>query len=413
MPHIKQRSILYVSHYYPPEVNAPALRVSRMAERWAEKGNKVTVLTGFPNHPNGVIPGHYRGRKFMKENRDGIDIVRTWVYASPNKGFLRRVLNYISFMLTSVIIGVPKLPDIDVVVATSPQFFVAIAGYAISLIKRVPFVFEVRDVWPEEIVAVGAIKNRFIVGLLEWIEMFLYRQARLIVAVAEGTVEILTKRGVDPDKIVLLPNGVDLEEFTTPLDVESLRSRHSLDGEFLVSYIGTHGMAHRLQTVVSAADKLRDRSRIRFMMVGDGAEKQGLMEMSRQLQLDNMTFVPQLPHEDAVDYYRAADACLVPLRKAELFTKNIPSKIYEIMAAGRPVVIGAAGESRRLVQDAEAGISFEPEDVDDLVNSILKLYNDRDYAAQLGKNGFEYASRNCSRSEIADRYLGHLMEVAG
>jgi len=408
-----QQSILYISHYYPPEVNAPAIRVSQMAQRWVRKGNRVTVLTGFPNHPDGIISSEYAGRFYMKETQDGVDIVRTYVYATPNKGFLKRIMNYLSFMFSSLILALPRLPHLDIVIATSPQFFVAIAGYLISVVKRVPFVFEVRDVWPEEIVAVGAIRNKLIIGILERIEMFLYRRANLIVAVAKGTIDILTERGIAREKIVLLPNGINLDEFDVEVDMTRLRQKHNLNGEFLVTYIGTHGMAHKLQTVITAAEKLRSNRHIKFMMVGDGAEKQQLMRQVEELGLDNVIFVPQLPHDEVIEYYRISDACMVPLRKARLFTRNIPSKIYEIMASGRPVLIGTEGESMELVTHANAGIAFEPENAESLVQNILKLCDDRELSKRLGLNGHEYATAHCSRNQIADRYLDHLQEFKG
>jgi len=225
------QSVLYVSHYYPPEVNAPAIRVSQMARHWVEQGHKVTVLTGFPNHPSGIIPPDYSGRMLMREKQDDVDIIRTYMYAAPNRGFLKRILNYLSFMISSVVLGLPILGKIDVVIASSPQFFVAVAGYIISVIKRVPFVFEVRDVWPEEIVAVGAIRNRLVISLLERIEMFLYRRAKLIVAVAQGTIDILIKRGVPREKMVLVPNGISLREFSRNVDVKGLREKSGLNGE--------------------------------------------------------------------------------------------------------------------------------------------------------------------------------------
>ena len=348
----------------------------------------------------------------MREKIDGVKIIRTYLYAAPNKGLFKRILNYLSFMLSAVILGLPRIGRSDVVIASSPQFFVAIAGYLISLIKRVPFVFEVRDIWPEEIVAVGAIRSRFIIRILETIEMFLYRHAKLIVAVAEGTIDVLVKRGIPKEKMILMPNGVDFDEFQRDVDIRTVRDRHKLNGEFLVSYIGTHGMAHRLQTVIEAADRLRHNNRIRFMMVGDGAEKQRLQNLAGNLSLDNIQFIPQLPHDKAIDYYKASDACLVPLKRADLFTKNIPSKIYEIMASGKPILLGAVGESRKLVNSAEAGLAFEPENVESLVDSIQKLYENKQDAKRLGENGLEYVKRNCRREVIAEKYLSELMRIS-
>lgn len=401
----KPLRILYISHYYPPEVNAPAVRVSGLARAWTRRGHKVTILTGFPNHPTGIIPPEYRGKLAVTEQDNSIRILRTWLYAAANKGFLKRILNYLSFMFSAVLSGMLRSGKQDIIIATSPQFFVAIAGYLLSRLKRIPFVFEVRDVWPEEIVAVGAMKRGFIIRLLERIEMFLYRKAVFVVAVAQGTIDILTSRGVPHEKIVLLPNGVDLAEFQGLEGSHDIRDRYNLNGHFLVSYIGTHGMAHNLGTIIKAADQLRDRDEIRFMFVGDGADKGNLVRLKEQMGLDNVIFVSQQQRKDVPRYYATSDLCLVPLRTAGLFTKNIPSKIYEVMACGKPIVIGTHGESRRLVEQAGAGIGVEPDDAEELANAILELSRDRERTRQLGANGRKYAELNFRREEIAERYI--------
>ena len=404
----RQLRILYISHYFPPEVNAPAVRVSQLGKHWQQLGHKVTVVTGFPNHPHGIIPEEYRGKLFQRESHDGLTLLRSYVYAAPNKGFAKRILNYLSFMLSGMLAAIFRSGKQDIVIATSPQFFVAIAGYIASLVKRVPFVFEVRDVWPEEIVAVGAMKRGLVIKLLERIEMFLYRRARLIVAVAQGTIDILTERGIDPKKIVLVPNGVDFDRFSSAVDDHAVRDQHNLDGQFLVSYIGTHGMAHNLQTVLNAANRLRQRDDIRFLFVGDGADKANLVANSEAMKLENVTFVPQQPRNRIADYYAASDLCLVPLRQAELFTKNIPSKIYEVMASGKPILIGAKGESRKLVESAEAGLAVEPDNDRDLSEKIVRLADDRKLSQRLGSNGRDFARRNCTHRDLAAKYLNHL-----
>lgn len=404
----RQLRILYISHYFPPEVNAPAVRVSQFSRLWQQLGHRVTVVTGFPNHPHGIIPEEYRGKIFRREVQDGLTVLRSYVYAAPNKGFGRRIVNYLSFMISGMISAIFRSGAQDVVIATSPQFFVAIAGYVVSIFKNARFIFEVRDVWPEEIVAVGAMKRGFVIKVLERIEMFLYRRASLIVAVAQGTIDILTARGIDPKKIVLVPNGVDYETFSSADDDHAIRDQHNLNGHFLVSYIGTHGMAHNLQTVLNAANRLRQRDDIRFLFVGDGADKANLVANSAEMKLENVTFVPQQSRNRIADYYAASDLCLVPLRQADLFTKNIPSKIYEVMASGKPILIGAKGESRRLVEFAQAGIAVEPDDDRDLSEKIVQLADDRGLSEQLGRNGREFARRNCTHSDLAAKYIGHL-----
>lgn len=407
----RQLRILYLTHYFPPEVNAPAVRVSQFAQAWGEAGHRVTVVTGFPNHPTGVIPAEYRGKLFQAEEIAGTRVLRGYIYAAPNRGFARRILNYLSFMVSAILIGVLRSGKQDLVIATSPQFFVAIAGYVVSRVKRIPFVFEVRDLWPEEIVAVGAMKRGAVIRMLERVEAFLYRKAALIVAVARGTIEVLTARGIPREKLGLIPNAVDVARFAQTEDDHQIRDAHEFNGHFLVSYIGTLGMAHNLQTVLDSAARLRCHDDIRFLIVGDGAEREKLVAYSRAQELDNVTFVPQQSRGRVAQYYAASDVCLVPLRKTELFTKNIPSKIYEVMAAGKPIVIGTDGESRRLVESAEAGIAAAPEDADDLASKIMYLAEHRDESRRLGDNGREFARRCCDYRVRAQEYLAVLQPL--
>jgi len=400
----EKMKILYISHYFPPEVNAPAVRISEMASRWAESGADVTVLTCFPNHPTGVIPDEYRGMWRCREKRGKVNVVRTYVYAAANKGFLKRVLNFLSFMFSSIFFGSWMVEKPDILIATSPQFFVAAAGYVISRIKRCKFVFEVRDIWPEEIVAVGALKNRLIIKLLETLEMFLYKKADLIVAVAQGTIDSLKERGVPVEKMAFVPNGVDIDFFRAKAEGREVREKLGIESKFLVGYIGTHGMAHKLETVLYAADKLRDRDDIRFMFVGEGAEKANLISLAGDLRLNNVIFHDQIGRESIPEYYAACDICLVPLRKAELFTKNIPSKIYEIMASARPIIISAEGESLRLVEKSGAGLGARPEDADDLALKIIHLRHDREMRRAMGRDGYSFALANSSRARLAEDY---------
>lgn len=405
--------ILYLTHYFPPEVNAPALRVSEMGRRWADKGADVTILTGFPNHPDGIIPPEYKGMKRLVTSFGKLKLVRTYIYAAANKGFIKRIMNYLSFMTSSVVLGTSKIGKQDVIIATSPQFFVAVAGYVISRIKGCKYIFEVRDVWPEEIVAVGAIKNKYIIGALEWLEMFLYRKADLIVAVAQGTIDILTRRGVPREKLVHVPNGVDIDHFATGPDGSDLRRSLGLTDKFVACYLGTHGMAHKLSDVLDAADKLRHQKDIHFLFVGSGADKKNLLERARELNLSNVTFHDQIDRDRIPEFYRAADLFLVPLRKAKLFTKNVPSKIYEVMASKRPILISTEGESRRLVESAGAGLGCTPEDSTEMAEKIKYLRDNKSLRKKMGDDGYTFALANASRMRIADDYLEILMQLVG
>lgn len=397
--------ILVLTHYYPPETNAPANRVSEFARHWAGAGHNVHIVTGMPNHPSGHIPGEYRRIWYRCEHNEGVTVHRGRIYPAPNRGRVRRILNYLSFMVSGTITALWKAPPPDCVIATSPQMFCGVAGWLVAAVRRVPFIFEVRDIWPEEIVAVGAIRNRLVIRLLEWLEMFLYRRADRIVVVAQGSVEILTARGIMRDKLALIPNGVDTSLITPGDRHNAVRDANDLNGDFLVSYIGTVGMAHRLEVVLGAAERLREEKRIKFMIVGDGAERERLQQLARQNGLDNILWESPQPRNRIADYYRAADACLVHMRKADLFTRNIPSKIYEIMAAGRPVLLGAQGESQDLAAEAGCAVTFAPEDAGSLSNAIRELASAPERAARMGAAGRRFVTERYDRAQLAQIYL--------
>lgn len=405
-------NILFISQYFPPEMGAPAARTYELARSWVKAGHRVTVLTAFPHHPTGVIPEAYRGKVFLREQVDGIRVVRSFVYATANKGFLKRTLSYISFMVSAVLFSPLVRDRFQVVVATSPQFFVAVAGYAISRLKQRPFVFEVRDLWPESIVAVGALKNVFVVGLLSRVAHFLYDRASLIVGVAESTRRILTERGISPNKIEVIPNGIDPELFRCPSGGMEVRKRYRLEGKFIVSYIGTHGMAHALHRVLDAANLLRDAEGIHFLFVGEGAEKEDLVRYSESLALPNATFVGKQEHSAVPAFLNASDVSLVPLRDASLFSAVLPSKMFEIMGAGRPVILGVRGEARELLERVKAGLCVAPEDPEQLRDAILKLYRDRDLGRSFGENGRRFVMTHHSRERLAGQYADLLQGVA-
>ena len=398
--------ILFVSQYFIPEMGAPALRTYELAKTWVALGHDVTVLTAFPHHPTGVIPDAYRGRVMCREDMDGIRLLRTFVYAVPNQGVVRRSLSYLSFMISAVLGSFFLKRRAEVVVATSPQFFVAIAGYVISRLKRLPFVFEIRDLWPESFVAVGAIKNRLVIRLLERIAYFLYLKADKLVVVADSTRALLVKRGIDAHKIEMIPNGVDISRFDESACVDHLRKKHKLVGKFVVSYVGTHGMAHALQGVLDVASVLQHQKDIHFLFVGEGAEKQTLIAYRDALNLSNVTFLDQQEMACIPSFYFVSDVSLVSLRNAALFGSVLPSKMFEIMAAGCPVVMSIPeGEATALLDRAEAGVHVMPENREKLQDAILKLYEDGELRRRLGQNGRAYILAHHNRENLARCYL--------
>ena len=402
--------ILFISHYFPPEMGAPAARVYELCRVWTQRGHQVTVITGPPNHPTGILYQGYRNRFFQKQRLEGVEVIRTCVYLAANKGFGKRILNYLSFMLTSSVTAALRTRRWDVVVATSPQFFAAVSGYVVSRIKRCPFVLDVRDLWPKSIVVLGALRSRVLIGLLEHVEMFLYHQARHIVGTVEGIKIDLVSREIEVDKITVIPNGVDLGLFSPGPREDAFRIQHNLQGEFIVSYIGTHGLAHALEKVLLAAERLRSEN-ICFLFVGEGAEKERLIKVKKQRQINNVLFLDRQPREKIPQIISVSDACLVSLRKDAFFSYALPSKLFEIMACARPIILSANGESRDLVERAGCGIWVEPENPAALADGVLRLYRNPQLCHQLGENGRRFVERHFDRKKFALQYEEILQRV--
>jgi colanic acid biosynthesis glycosyl transferase WcaI len=419
--------ILYISQYFPPEMGAPAARAAELSRHWAAAGHDVTVLTGFPNHPTGVMALDYRHklrRIVFRESSEGVNIVRTWLLPFPNRKAYERILNYISFCASSAITGLFLSPP-DVVIASSPQLLVALSGWWLAGSKRVPFVFEVRDLWPESLVGVGmGGGDSILYRSLAKLAGFLYRRSDRIVVVSPAFENHLVKHWHVPrEKISVVENGVETDLFSPhPYASESfsqgslpakaltnLRKQLGVEGKFVVSYIGTMGMAHGLETIIAAATELSETDpEIVFLMLGEGAEKERIVAMALDRGLSNLRFLDQQPREKIPSYIRASDVCLVPLKKADIFKTVIPSKMLEFMSCARPVILGVGGQARSILEEAGAGLVVEPGNPHELTNAIKYLAAHPGAARELGQRGREYVLRHFSRRQTAEKYIDAL-----
>ena len=401
--------ILYVSQYFPPEMGAPAARVSELSRHWVHAGHEVTVLTGFPNHPDGIIKPEYRGRFrriIFRETIDGISLVRTWLLPFPNRKSHERILNYSSFCLSAAITG-SFLDRPDVVIATSPQLLVGLSGWWIAKLKRVPFVLEVRDLWPESLAAVGVgDPNSLLSRALGRIAGFLYHQANHIVVVTPAFRDhLIRKWRVQEEKISIVQNGVETELFS-PGDGSPLLRDLNAEGKFIASYIGTLGLAHGLQTIVEAAETLqRIESNVLFLLVGEGADRERIQALAKSKQLANIRFVSQQPREKIPAYIAASDVCLVLLKKSDIFETVIPTKMLEFMSCGRPVILGVNGQAREILEKCHAGVYVEPENSAALCKAIQGLEQQYTLRNSMGHNGREYIVQNLSRQCTATDYI--------
>jgi glycosyltransferase involved in cell wall biosynthesis len=402
--------IAYVCHYFVPEPAAPAARVHEFARAWVQAGHSVSVVTAFPNHPTGRIPSVYRGRWWSTERLDGMRVLRCWLYAAPNRGFGRRGLDHVSFMVSSVLLGLPRLGPVDVVVASSPTLFSALSAWLMARLKRAPFVLEVRDLWPEAIVGLGLMKPGPAVRVLEAMALFLYRQAARVVLVTESFADRLVEQGIPRHKLAVIPNGADTRLFSPARAGGATRDALGLDGRFVVAYVGSHGLSHGLGAVLDAAAAQPE---VTFLMVGDGADRERLVAERERRQLSNVVMRPSVDKGEVPGLYAASDVCLVPLRDVPIFESFVPSKLFEVLAAGRPVIGAVRGEARQILERSGAALLVDPERGDQLARAVERLRTDAALRDELGRNGRAFARQYYDRDSLAARYLELLHDVVG
>jgi len=401
--------ILFLTDNFPPEVNAPASRTFEHCREWVLKGASVTVITCAPNFPKGQVFDGYRNALWQSETMDGIRVIRVWSYITANEGFFKRVMDYVSFMFTATLAAL-FVSRVDVVVGTSPQFFTVCATWLTGALKRRPWVFELRDIWPESIKAVGAMKESMVIRLLERIEMFLYRRASRIVAVTHSFKETLIARGINGEKIEVVTNGVDLGNFVPqPKDAELTRSL-GLESCFVAGYIGTHGMAHGLEVLLDAAVALQampNAANVRLLFLGHGAKKAELIASSQARGLRNVIFLDSVPKTEVARYWSLLDVSIIHLRNTELFQTVIPSKLFECMGMGVPVLHGVAGESAEIVLNENVGEVFESDNAPQLVEALLRLREHNTVFQQYKRNG-PIAAKRYDRKILAGKMLSVL-----
>jgi hypothetical protein len=395
--------ILFLTDNFPPEVNAPATRTFEHCREWVGAGATVTVITCAPNFPSGRVFDGYANRFYQREVVEGIEVIRVWTYIAPNAGFLRRVVDYLSFALASFLAGVRI--DFDVVVATSPQFFTTFSAAALSVCRQRPWVFELRDLWPESIIATGAMEPGFTIRALERCELALYRSATSVVALTDAFRENLVARGIEREKICVIPNGVPADWPRTE-ETSGPRKREAV---CVVGYVGTIGMAHGLELVLQVAEILSEEG-FEFLLVGDGAMRASLVAQASERGLSNVRFLPPVERHRLPEILASVDIALVPLRNEMAFRSVIPSKIFEAAAARRPVVLGVEGEARRLVERYGAGLAFEPDNPRDLAETLRRLTHDVELYRRL-QEGCDRLAAAYDRRELAAQMLAHLRDL--
>ncbi len=406
--------IIFLTQYFPPETGAPQNRLFAMAKALRMKGAEITVLTAMPNYPDMRIQSGYRGRMVVRENMEGLDVHRVWLFVSKGKGLFTRLLNYFSFVFTSALYGLFRLRKTDVLLVESPPLFLGISAMLLARAKGAKLVFNVSDLWPESAVQLGLVTNALAIGLSERLEMRCYRSAALITGQTQGIVDNIKARCPEKD-VLWVPNGVDLDLIDKARSTPAIRSEYGIPSDsFVVVYTGIIGHAQGLEVVLRAAERIRDRPNVLFLLAGDGPERTGLLAFAKEKVLTNIRFMDTMPRDRALSLVAACDAAVVPLRRNKLFEGAIPSKAFEAMGLGKPLLLGVEGEALRLfIEEGGAGLAFVPEDDADLARSVLRYLDDPSLRRAHGESGARYVRERFDRHRITDRLWQALVPLAG
>lgn len=399
--------ILFITDNFPPEVNAPATRTFEHCKEWVKKGDEVTVITCAPNFPKGKVYEGYKNKLYQKEETEGIKVIRVWSYISANEGFAKRIIDFLSFAFMAFWVGLFKKTDL--IIATSPQFFTTWTAETLATLKRKPWVFELRDIWPESIRAVGAISgDSKIFKFLEKIELRLYKRSSRVISVTESFKRNLIERGIDSEKVKVVINGANLERFSKMEKDAALVEKYNLKGKFVAGYVGTHGMAHKLDFILNSWPK--DNPDFHLILMGDGAEKSKLIVLAKTLNIANISFIPSMLKEDVPAYLSLMDVSLVPLKKSDLFKTVIPSKIFENSAMQIPILLGVEGESADIIQKYNAGLCFEPENKEDFLTKLNLLKEDKTVYENC-QAGCLSLAKEFDRKKMAEKMRNFLLEI--
>jgi len=397
--------ILILTQYYLPETGAPQNRLSSLAKYLACFGNDVEILTAMPNYPKYEIFPEYKKKSYHREIIENIPVHRSSIYVSSKKGMIKRLANYFSFVTTSYYCAGKRIQPVDIIVCESPPLFLGITAVMLKRKWKCKLVFNVSDLWPESAEKMGIINNKFIIRRSYKLANWIYRNADLITGQTQGIVEAIRK--MQPQqKLFWFPNGVDLPKFNN--HIPSINN----NGKFTLLYAGIIGHAQGLEVILHAANKLKQQSDIHFYIIGDGPVKENLIALQQQLQLCNITFIENQPSEKIIEWLKLCDAYIVPLRKLDLFKGAIPSKLFEPLALGKPVLLGVEGEAKELFIDkAQGGLFYEPENVNELTNAIITLCKNRQLANELGNNGKHFVNTHFRRDKIAEAFWQQLQQL--
>lgn len=409
--------ILLIHQYFLEKNEGGGSRFNEMTKAWASTGSKIDVISGMVNYATGKKPEKYKGKSFYKDTNfyENVDVYRCHVSESYNTNFLGRLWGYFSFVFSSIYAGLFKTKEkYDVIVVTSPPLFVGITAVILSIFKRLPIVFEVRDLWPESAIDTGVLKNKLIIKMAYWFENYIYKKAKLINVLTPAFKTKIIEKGVPEDKIIFIPNAADFtlaEQIQkSDFDPVAFKKELGLDGKFVITYVGAHGVANHLIQLVDAAERLEDTSVV-FQLIGSGMQKQMLEEEVSKRKLTNVVFRNAVPKAEVFKYILASDMGASVLKKVDTFKTIYSNKTFDYMSCKRPVFLAIDGVSRELVEKADCGIYVEPENIDDIETKVRAVLENKNVLIASGNRGYEYAKKHFDRKVLAEQYVNYIETV--
>ena len=406
--------ILLLHQYFLEEDDSGGSRWNEMAKVWAEAGNEVTVLAGMIHANGSEKRPEYKKKHFAQKQQGKIQVWRCHVSEAYNKSFAGRLWGYFSFMFSAMWAGLFKAKGkFDVVIVTSPPLFVGLSGYIISVFKRIPFVFEVRDLWPESAIDTGVLTNKWIIKMAFWFEKFIYKKAKLINVLTPAFYDSLkNEKHIPEEKLIMIPNASDFslsEELLLTFDRNDFRKKMALDGKFVITYVGAHGVANHLQQVLQAGKKLED-TRVLFLLIGQGMEKEKLKKMAVDMNVNNVRFIDAVPKKEVFKFILASEMGASVLKRVDTFKTVYSNKTFDYMSCKKPVLMAIDGVSRELVEAAACGVYVEPENIEEYNTNIRTYLNDEGRLKKEGDNGYQYAKNHFDRDVLAKKYLQEIKD---
>ena len=408
-------NILLLHQYFLEDDDPGGSRWNELTRVWTEMGHSVTVLGGMMHANGSEKREEYKGKHFVKKQQGNVTVWRCHVSEAYNKGFAGRLWGYFSFMFSSLYAGLFKAKGkFDVVIVTSPPLFVGGSGYLISRLRRMPFVFEVRDLWPESAIDTGVLTNKMVIKLAYWVEAFIYRKAKLVNVLTPAFYKTLRdKKGIAESKLIQISNASDFslsEKLLETFDAEAFRKEHDLDGRFVITYVGAHGVANHLEQMLDAGEALKD-TNVLFLLIGQGMEKERLKKMREERNINNVRFLDPVPKAEVFRYILASEMGASVLKRVDTFKTVYSNKTFDYMSCKKPILMAIDGVSRELVEEAGAGTYVEPENTAEYSRIIREYLAEPARLNREGESGYEYAKENFDREILAKKYINHISNI--